>query len=220
MLELVVGAGDGHAGMSGWRCHGDRREIRLGLRFAARLLLGRRVRGGERVGDGLVVRAVRIVDAERPERLEERFLRARERHPVLRPARSGKRRLDVAEIELDDLRVRRVVGRVVPEQVLLAVGLDEGDPLRAAAGQAQVLERDLVDREEAARRAVLGRHVPERRAIGQRQCGHARAEVLDELSDDSGLAQDLRHRQHEVGGGRALRERSAQLEPDDLRNEH
>jgi hypothetical protein len=30
-------------------------------------------------------------------------------------------------------------------------------------------------------------------------------EVLDELPDDAGLAQDLRHREDEVGGGRAFR---------------
>ena len=59
-------------------------------------------------------------------------------------------------------------------------------------GEAQVLERLLVDREEAARRAVLRRHVPDRRAVGEREAGETVAEVLDELADDAGLAQDLR----------------------------
>ena len=93
---------------------------------------------------------------------------------------------------------------LVPEHVLLAVGLDERDPLVAAAGQAQVVERLLVDREEAARRAVLGRHVPDRRAVGERQRGEAVAEVLDELADDARLAEDLGDGEHEVGRGRAL----------------
>ena len=113
-----------------------------------------------------------------------------------------------------------MIGRVMPEQILLAVRLDQRDPFRAAPRQSQIVERDPVDREEPARRAVLRRHVPERRAVGQRQRSHALAEVLDELPDDTGVAQDLRHGQHEIGRSRALGQRSAQLEPDHLRHEH
>ena len=192
----------------------------VGQRLACRLLFGRRVGRGERVGDGTVVRSVAVVDAERAERVDERLLRRGEGHAVLRPARAGERRLDVAEIELDDVRVGRMVRRVVPEQVLLAVRLDERDALRAAPGQREVVERDLVDREEAARRSVLGRHVPERRPVCERQGGNPLPEVLDELPDDARLAQDLGHRQHQVGRGRSLGERAAELEADDLRHEH
>ena len=46
------------------------------------------------------------------------------------------------------------------------------------------------------------------------------AEVLDELADDAGLAQHLRHGQHEVGRRRALGQPAGQLEADDLRHEH
>ena len=46
------------------------------------------------------------------------------------------------------------------------------------------------------------------------------AEVLDELPDDAGLAQDLRHGQYEVGRGRALGKLAVQAEADDLRHEH
>ena len=115
----------------------------------------------------------------------------RERDAILRAPRPGDRRLDVVEVELDDLRVLGVVVGLVPEHVLLAVRLDERDALRGAPGQAQVLERHLVDGEEAARRAVLGAHVPERRAVGERERRHAGPEVLDELPDDAGAAQDL-----------------------------
>jgi hypothetical protein len=52
-------------------------------------------------------------------------LRVRERHTILRTARARERRLDVGEIELDDLRVGRVLVGLVPEHVLLAVRLDE-----------------------------------------------------------------------------------------------
>ena len=93
-----------------------------------RRLLGGRVAGRERLRQ----RAVVVDDAERVERLVERLLRAAERHAVLRPARAGERRLDRAEVELDDLRVLGRDARLVPEQVLLAVRLDERDPLGAA----------------------------------------------------------------------------------------
>ena len=112
-----------------------------------------------------------------------------------------------------------VVG-LVPEHVLLAVRLDERDALLGAAGEAQVRERHVVDGEEAARRAVLGAHVPERRAIGERERRHAGPEVLDELADDADLAQDLGDGEHEVGGGRALRQLAREPEADDLRHEH
>ena len=108
----------------------------------------------------------------------------------------------------------------MPEEVLLAVGLDERDPPFVTARQAQVAERLVVDREEPARRAVLGRHVSDRRAIGERQPGEALAEVLDELPDDAGAAQDLGDREDEVGRGRPLGELPVEPEADDLRHEH
>ena len=77
-----------------------------------------------------------------------------------------------------------------------------------------------IHREEAARRAVLGRHVPERRPIRERQRRHACSEVLDELPDDAGLAQHLGHGQHQVGCGRPFGQRAAELEADDLRHQH
>ena len=178
-----------------------------------------RVARGERLGVRLV-HGVAVFDTEGSERLAERGLRPCERDPVLRATRAGERGLDRREVELDDLRVRRRLRGVVPEHVLLAVRLDERDPLVAAPGEAQVAECLLVDREEPTGRAVLGRHVPDRRAVGQRQAGEALAEVLDELPDDAGVAEDLRHRQDEVGRGRALRELPVEAEADDLRQEH
>ncbi len=150
----------------------------------------------------------------------ERRLRVAERHAVLRPARPGDRRLDGREVELDDLRVRRLLGRIVPEGVLLAVGLDEREPLGRAPGEAQVLERLVVDGEEATGGAVLRGHVPERRAVGDGEAVEPVAEVLDELPDHARLPQDLRHGQDEVGGGRALGQLAREPEADDLRHEH
>ena len=109
---------------------------------------------------------------------------------------------------------------LVPEHVLLAVRLDERDLLLGAIREAEIGKCHVVDREEAARRAVLGAHVAERRTVGERERRDPGAEVLDELADDADLAQDLRHRQDEVGRGGALRQLAQEAEADDLRHEH
>ena len=199
--------------------HGDRQRVRLRGAVVQRMLLDGRVARGERLGQLLVERSS-VVDAEGLERTEEGALGLGERHAVLRAARAGEAGLDVAEVELHHLRVGRVVLGVVPEQVLLAVGLDERDSLLFSSREAEVFERDLVDGEEAARRAVLGRHVPDRRPVGERQVGDAGAEVLHELPDDAGLAEDLGHGEDEVRRRRSLAQRAAEPEADHLRDEH
>ena len=206
-LDRVLAYRDGHA------------AVRLDLRAFPDLDGRRRIARRERLRDRLVP-CVAVVDAEGLERVDERALRLSQRDAVLGPAGPRERGLDRAEVELDHLGVVRLVLGLVPERVLLAVRLDEGEPLLVAAGQPQVLERLVVDREEAARRAVLGRHVPDRRPVGERQGGEPGPEVLDELPDDARLAKDLRHGQHEVGRGRSLRQRAAELEADDLRDQH
>ena len=187
-----------------------------GFGRAARRGRRERVAGRERLGDGLVV-PVSVVHPEARKRVDERTLRVAQRHAVLRASWSRERRLDRREIELDHLRVRRRLVGVVPERVLLAVRLDERDPLVRATREPQVAERLVVHGEEAARRPVLRRHVPDRRAVRERERLQPVAEVLDELPDDAGLAQDLRDREHEVGRGGSFRERARQPESDDLR---
>ncbi|MCW0415190.1 hypothetical protein NB689_000944 [Xanthomonas sacchari] len=113
----------------------------------------------------------------------------------------------------------RAVG-VVPQALRLGVGLDQRDLLLAAPGQAQIGQRFGVDREDAAGGAVLGRHVADGGAVGQRQVLQAVAEELDELADHAVLAQHLRHRQHQVGGGGAFGQLAGELEAHHLRDQH
>ena len=68
---------------------------------------------------------VAVVDAEAAQGLDERALRLPERYAILGTPRARERRLDAREVELDDLRVLGFAPGVVPEGVLLAVGLDE-----------------------------------------------------------------------------------------------
>ena len=161
-----------------------------------------------------------VADAETPQRGEKRALRAAERHAVLRPPRPGEARLDGAEIQLDDLGVVRLGRRLVEEMLRLAVRLDEANLVLAPPRQSEIPQRLLVDREEPAGRAVLGRHVADRGAIGERKAREALTDVLDELPDDARRAEDLRDREHKIGRRHALPELSGQLEAHDLRDEH
>ena len=112
---------------------------------------------------------------------------------VLRALRAGEARLDGRQIESNDLRERRHGRAVGAEQALfLRVALDEIDFGLRAAGLAQVAERLIVDGEEAHRRAVFGRHVADRRPVGDGHRRNAGAEELDELADDSFLAAGFR----------------------------
>ena len=94
--------------------------------------------------------------------------------------------------------------RVEPHALRLGIGLDQRDRSAVAAGQAQIFERLLVDREEAAGRAIFGRHVGDRRAVGERQRVEARAEKFDEAADHALGAQHLGDGEHQIGGGDPL----------------
>ncbi len=107
------------------------------------------------------------------------------------------------------------------EQALLfVVRLDQANLFFAASAEPQVAQRLFIDREDAAGRAVLGRHVADGGAIGERQVVQAGAKELDELADDALLAQHLGDGQHEVGCGRAFAQLVLQAEADDLRDQH
>ena len=139
----------------------------------------------------------------------------------MRTLGAGQARDDGREIELERVAEHRLGRGVAAEQaLLLAVALDELDRSLAAARAPQVTERLGVDREETAGGAVLGRHVGDRRPVGEAHLREARAVELHELLDHALLAQHLRHGQHEVGRGRALAQLPDQAEADHLRRHH
>ena len=102
----------------------------------------------------------------------------------------------------------------------MQVRLDQRDAVFVAAGHVQVVERHLVHREEAAGRAVLRRHVADRGAVGEAQFVQPRAEELHELAHHALAAEHLRHRQHEVGRGGALRQLAGHAEADHVGDQH
>ena len=102
----------------------------------------------------------------------------------------------------------------------LCIGFDEGNLCRVAAGERKIVAGFAVDREEAAGRAVFGRHVADGRTVGQRQRADTRAEEFDELADNAFGAQHLRDRQHQIGGGHTFFHLARQLHADDFGQQH
>ena len=130
-----------------------------------------------------------VVGRRRAEQLGEAPAHVADLDAVLRPLRPGQAGRDGAQVQPHDARVVDVLGQRHAVHLLgLEVGLEGGDLGLGAAGAAEVGDRLVVDREEAHRRAVLGRHVGDRRAVGQRQRARALAAELDELADHLLLA--------------------------------
>jgi hypothetical protein len=107
--------------------------------------------------------------------------------------------------------------RVVPQALLPGVGLGQRHLRLGAAGEPQVGQGCLVDREDRAGAAVLRAHVADGGPVGHRHLGHAGAEELHERADHPDRPQQLGDGQHQVGGGGALGQLAGQPHPDHLR---
>ncbi len=132
------------------------------------------------------------------------------------PARMGRRSPGRAR------RTRSSSGsaRVEPQVLVLGVGLDELDGFVGSAGESQVAQGLVVDREVGAGGAELWAHVGDGEAVGQRGRSDSGSVELDELPDDPVLAQHLGDGEDQVGGGRTFGELAVQPEPDDPWQQH
>ena len=108
----------------------------------------------------------------------------------------------------------------MPHSLGLGVGLHQAHALLGAAGQAQVVQGDLVDREDRGGGAELRAHVADGGAVGQRHLGDTLAVELDELAHHAVGAQHLGDGQHYVGGGGAGGDGAGELEAHHLGDEH
>src|SRR4051794_30212916 len=137
----------------------DRATCAPGLAAVIVVLLGRRVGRRERSRHRIVVAVAETLGGlgvELPQRLQERPLGVRERDPILRALRPGDAGLDIAEVELESLRERRVLGVLAMERALLArVGIDQLDQVGGPPGELEVAERLPVHREDRARGTEL-----------------------------------------------------------------
>ncbi len=97
---------------------------------------------------------------------------------------AGHRRNDFAEIKFERFREDGIGGCPRAEEALrLGIFLDQSNALRGARRGAEIGQRLVVDREEAAGRAIFRRHIADGGAIGQRESSKTRAVELDEFTD-------------------------------------
>ena len=156
--------------------------------------------------------------------LLEHLLGFGQQNAILRALRTGDGRHHSAEVKLLVLGVLRFhvirVGGVAPQLVGLGISLNQRDLLFGATGQTQVVERDVVDREDAAGGTELRAHVADGGTVGQRHGGDALAVEFHELADHAVLAEHVGDGQDHIGGGDALRDGTGELEADHARYEH
>ena len=108
----------------------------------------------------------------------------------------------------------------MPEPLCPGVGLDELELIVRPTGEGEVVDGDLVDREDGAGGAILRAHVADRGPGLETQARDAGSVGLHELADDPVATEQLGDGEHHIGGGHALTCRAGELEPDDRRDEH
>ena len=108
----------------------------------------------------------------------------------------------------------------MPQALFFGVHLDKADEGLVAAGEAQVVEGDIVNWEDRGGRAKLWRHVTNRCSVGQRHCGNAFAVKLNELAYHTVFTQHLRDGKDDVGGGCTRGNLARQLEAHNLWDQH
>ncbi len=146
--------------------------------------------------------------------LAEACLQLRQLDMVVRAARAGNRGLHGGEIELYDVGIVELPRLRHAEHALrLVVSPDRGHDI-AAPGHFQELAGRIVHREETAGRAVLGRHVADGGAVGNRQRRRAVSEELDELADHLLFPQQPDDGKHEIGRGDPFGEPARQVHAD------
>ena len=182
-----------------------------------RLVVGDSVNllGANRLGSalacGVVVRQL----------LAEGVLGLGQQDAVLRALRAGDGRDDGGQVQLEVLGVLGLLCVLLqPHALCLGVRLDAVDVLLGAAGQVQVVDGLLVDREDRTGGAELRGHVADGGAVCQRDFLDAVAVELDELLHHAVLAQHLGDGEHDVGCGHAGRNFAGELEAHDARDEH
>jgi len=135
--------------------------------------------------------------------------------------RSGDAGHHGGEVEFDGLGEDRLrpVGQM-EEALRPGVGVDQIDVVFVPAGEAEVVEGDIVDGEDGAGGAVLGGHVADGGPVLQRDLGDPGSVELDELAHHAVLAEQLGDGEDEVGGGGAGRLAAGEAEAHHRREEH
>jgi hypothetical protein len=132
--------------------------------------------------------------------------------------------LDGGKVKLHDItrvvwvRDRSIVNAV--KTLGLKILLDHIDTMWLSSDQVQVLDRLVIDWEEAHSCTVLGGHVSDGGPVSEREIGAARSEEFNKLSNDTALAEHVGAGEHKICGSRVSREISGELEANDLWKNH
>ena len=186
-------------------------------RTAAFLLPLRTVRSSGRRGRSLG----RLRLDQRRQCLVERLSRLRQNNAILRTLRSSQARLNGRKIKCEQLGVFRFRSLVVVKYPLLAaVSFDQRNLFFTASREAQVAKRLFINRKNPASRSVLGRHICNGGAIGERQIPKTRPEVLHKLSNHTVLPQHLCDSENEIRSSSAFAQPPRKLHPHHQRNQH
>ncbi len=191
-------------------------------RFQAVALLHPRAVEVNRDAERVVVRRFAIAAfRDRPgEDLPEGLLEIVQVDPVLRPLRPGHARLDIGEVEFEiDGVIDLPLARHPEHPLRLEVVFKRGALFFGAPRGGEIADRLGIHREEAHRRPVLGGHVGDRGAVGQREGLGPLAVKFDKLADDLPRAEHLGDVQREVGGGDAFAQPPGDVDADDFRRE-
>ena len=152
-----------------------------------------------------VVAQLHVLRGRAVQHFHKRRFRLPQRHAILRTLGSRERWFHAAQIQFQGVAEDGIRGFIRAEQrLLLAIGLDQRHLLLAARGEFQIREGFRVHGKKSHGRAIFRGHVRNRGTVGNAQARKAGAVELHEFSDDTFLAQHLRHRQHQIGGRRAL----------------
>ena len=177
--------------MSGWDCFGIRLSTAGKLPGPGSWLLADiEQKALFQIGRCLAVAAfIRRLQQDLPHIL----LQSPQRDPVLRTFGTRYARLDFLQIEFEDGAVfHAAVFRRAEHLLRLVVVSNRVHIIFRSARIPQVGTRLFIHREQSKRRAILRRHIADRRSIRDRQPCNARPEEFDKFPDDLGFAQQVR----------------------------
>ncbi len=143
-----------------------------------------------------------------------------DRQTAVRIGRAGQGAHHAGEIKAQHAFVFGVLEAVGPEARSLGVGFHQGDLFVLAAGQAQIVDGLLINREHRGGGAILGRHVRNGGAVAQRQAGGAFTVELQVGAHDFFLAQEFGQGQHDIGGGDARLRAASKFHANDVGQAH
>ena len=138
----------------------------------------------------------------------------------MRVGRTGQITLDRRQVERQHPLVFRRLQGVGPQAGRLRIGFHQGDLIRLAPGQAQIVQRLLVDVEHRRRGPIFRAHVGDGGPVADGQAVGALAEEFQPGAHHLLPAQEFGQGQNNVGGGDAFGATAGQVHAHDVGQAH